>query len=239
MSRARSSVWAALALAGASPAVADSTDADIARFVPAQWKSVHIQRGDLTGDNIPDVVLLVQGTDPAKRIHNDGLGEALLDTNPRRVIVLQGLANGFRQIAASERLVPAEGNAESRCLADPLEDGGITIRNRLLKVDLNYWLSCGGYGVTQRFYTFRAERGRMRLIGFDRLNYSRASGIGDAISIDFLRGRIKRSSDMVVIGEDNGKRTKVRWSRTRPQLFWLEDVAVTTCDDPDPLPTWC
>ena len=94
---------------------------DTARFVPARWKSAMVVRGELTGDRIPDVVLLVQGTDPARRIRNENLGESVLDTNPRRLIVLQGTPAGLRQIAASDRLVPPQGNAEASCLADPLE----------------------------------------------------------------------------------------------------------------------
>lgn len=78
-----------LALASAiacQPAGAKSSSqsetGDTARFVPARWKSAMVVRGELTGDSIPDAVLVVQGTDPAKRIRNEGLGASVIDTNP-------------------------------------------------------------------------------------------------------------------------------------------------------------
>lgn len=108
-----------------------------------------------------------------------------------------------------------------------------------MKVDLNYWVSCGSYGTTRRTYTLRQEQGRVRLIGFDRLSYSRSSGLGDEVSIDYLRGRIKHTSDVVVIGDENSKPPKVRWSRMRPQVLWLEDLNVAACNDLDPQPNWC
>jgi hypothetical protein len=235
----RSGLVVALATAIAAQSSVARENDDTARFVPAHFESELVARGELTGDTIPDAVLLVQGTDPARRTRNDGLGQSLLDTNPRKLIVLQGTGSGLRQIASSDTLVPPKGNADAPCLADPLEDGQIKIERRLIKVNLNYWVSCGSYGTSQKAYTLRVEQGRVRLIGFDSLSFSRASGLGDAISTDYLRGRVKRTSDVVVIGEEAKARPKVRWSNIRPQAIWLEELNVTACDDLDRRPSWC
>lgn len=239
MNSVRPGLIAALALAIAvQPAAAREMD-DTAHFVPARFKSELVVRGELTGDAFPDAVLILQDTDPAKRIRNDGLGNELLDTNPRRLIVLQGSASGLRQIASSDRVIPPRGNTDSPCLADPLEEGHIKIERGLIKINLNYWVSCGSYGTSQKAYTLRVEQGRVRLIGFDGLSFSRASGLGDEISIDYLRGRVKRTSDVVVIGDESKARPKVRWSRIRPQVIWFEDLNVVACDELDPQPSWC
>ena len=235
--RASLALGAALAVA-LQPALARTVE-PAAAFVPRGWKSEMVVRGELTGDAIPDVVLLVQANDPARRVRNEHLGEAVLDTNPRRLIVLRGTPGGLRQIAASDRIIPPKGNAESTCLADPLEDGDIKIERGLIKINLNYWASCGSWGSSSRTYTLRVEQDRVRLIGFDRMSFSRASGLGNEISIDYLRGRVKHSSEVVVIGDETGKPPKVRWERVRPQAIYLEDLAVTRCDDLDPQPSWC
>jgi hypothetical protein len=239
MSVRRSGLVVALASAIAAQSSVARENEDTARFIPAHFEVELVVRGELTGDSIPDAVLLVQGTDPARRTRNDGLGQSLLDTNLRRLLVLQGTGSGFRQIASSDMLVPPKGNADTPCLADPLEDGQIKIERGLIKVNLNYWVSCGSYGTSQKTYTLRVEQGRVRLIGFDGLSFSRASGLGDEISIDYLRGRIKRTSDVVVIGEHAKARPKVRWSHIRPQAIWLEELNVTACDELDPQPNWC
>ena len=228
-----------LALAITSPVRAGPQDTGTAAFVPAQWKSVLTVRGELTGDSFPDAVLVVQQDDPARRIRNDGLGETILDTNPRRLIVLAGSRSGFRQIASTDRLIPPQGSTESTCLADPLEDGEVKIERGVLQATIHYWMSCGGWGVTNRKYKFRLEQGRFRLIGFDRLNFSRSSGLGDEVSTDYLRGRVKRTTDLIIIGEGTGERPKIQWSRIRPPRIFLENVAIAECDILDPSPSWC
>ena len=136
----RRAVWSAIAavLLASSPfAAAESVS------VPSGWKIVAEANGDLTGDGRADRVIIIQEQDPSKRLKHDGLGSPELDTNPRHLVVFQGTPQGYRQIAISTTLIPTEGDQESPCLADPIEDGGIEIKQGKLKVTLHYWLSCG------------------------------------------------------------------------------------------------
>jgi hypothetical protein len=131
-------VVALLAAATSGQVVAKPEPGEFAQYVPANWQLVSTVRGELTGDRFPDAALVLQQTDPARRIPNNGLGEPVLDTNPRRLIVLAGSKAGFRWIASSDRLLPPQGDADSSCLADPLEDGGVMIERRLLRVNLHF-----------------------------------------------------------------------------------------------------
>ncbi len=56
-------------------------------FIPPNWKLMGKATGDLNGDKIQDVVLVVQGTYAEFIQKNDGLGGGEFDTNPRMLII--------------------------------------------------------------------------------------------------------------------------------------------------------
>ncbi len=202
-----------LTFAGSSALAANKWEAHITKG----WRVILDATGDLTGDKKPEVVIVVEEQDKSKIIGNDRLGNPVLNTNPRRLIILTATAQGHRQVQSVEGFLPPEGDAESSCLADPLmENGGIEIKKGVLIVTLNYWLSCGSYGVTTDIYRFRQQGSRFRLIGKDTKSYSRSSGEGEEISINYLTGRKRETTGITVIEPDeNGPvaKPKTKWSR--------------------------
>jgi len=185
--------------------------------------------GDLTGDGRPETVLIVRGTDPARVIANDGLGARSLDINPRRLLVFEKTAGGFRQIAASDHAVPPSGSEETPCLADPLEDGGLSVSRRVLSLHLRIWTSCGSWGTASNVYKFRLEGDRFRLIGFDKTEFMRNTGSGEQISVNFLTLR-KKVSPYSIDGEAKGE---VRWSSIEPQRHYLDTLDIGECPQVD------
>jgi hypothetical protein len=185
--------------------------------IPKGWRVILNTLGDLTGDKKPEAVIVIEEQDKSKIINNDRLGSQTLNTNPRRLIILTPAAKGHRQIQSVEGFLPPEGDAESSCLADPLmENGGMEIKKGVLIVTLNYWLSCGSYGVTKDIFRFRQQGSRFRLIGKDTKSYSRASGEGEEISINYLTGRKRETTGITVIEPDEGgsvAKPKTTWSR--------------------------
>jgi hypothetical protein len=203
--------------------------------IAAGWKLDISASGDLTGDGVRDVAMVVRGDDPKLTIHNDRLGQSELDTNPRRLLVFAGTGSGFRQIAASDRMIPPAGDAESSCLEDPLAEGEIAIARNVLSVKLHYWLSCGSWGVTTNTFRFRLERGRFRLIGFDRMEFMRNSGEGEETSVNFLTARKSRT----LFAIDDSIPKKLRWSRIRPQRHYLDSLNLEACLQVDKTTTLC
>lgn len=228
----------ALALPGTAGAQASYPEA-----LTGGWSIAKEAQGDLTGDGIPEAVLVIRQADPALIVENDGLGEPMLDLNPRSLLVLERAGNGWRQLARADGLVPTAGNMDSPCLADPLEDGGVTVAKRILTVWLNDWLSCGSFGVTALSYKFRLEKGRFRLIGFDRLQFSRATGLGDETSINYLTGRRKDTSNATILefggGGEPAPRPEVSWRRIGRERHFLEEMDITSCEDEENTPSWC
>lgn len=211
----------------AQPVVAGVPDAAV-RFVPKGWIGEAVATGDLNGDGRADTVLIVRQNDPARRITNDGLGASLLDTNPRRLLVLADKGGRLELAASSDTLIPPAGSEDNACLADPMEEGGIAIGRGALRVSMQNWLSCGSYGVTNRSYTLRLEGKRLRLIGYDRLDFSRSSGEGERLSVNYLTGRFSKTTGLVIVG-DQPDRPKTVWRRFSSPPVHADGLSADEC----------
>lgn len=193
--------------------------------IPAGWKVEASATGDLTGDGVGDTAVVIRQTNPRRVVRNEGLGTPELDTNPRQLLIFEKTASGFRQVAAATNLIPPAGTQDSPCLEDPLADGGISIARQTLSVRFNYWLSCGSWGTAINTYKFRRLSGRFRLIGFDRTEFMRNSGLGEEVSVNFLTSR--KSTTPYAIDDSVARR--LRWSRTKPQRIYLDTFDIRAC----------
>ena len=158
-------------------------------FVPQGWKLTQQADGDLNGDGRTDKVLVLQQQDAAHWQDNPGLGAPRLNLNPRTLLVLWNTPQGYREAVRNTTLLPSENSEDTPCLADPLAEGGISIRKQVLVVDLHYWLSCGSYSVNHMRYKFRHHQGAWPLIGFDVNSGSRNSYDTEQSSYNFATGK--------------------------------------------------
>jgi hypothetical protein len=158
-------------------------------FVPKKWKIIKNEKGDLNNDKLEDIVLVIENTDKKNLIQNDGMGSALLNTNPRYLLIIfkNKTNKNYNLVAVNKKFIPSENDAESVCLSDPFgEEGGLTVEKGIVIVDLHYWLSCGSYGVTHNTYKFRFQKNQFELIGYEANSMSRSSGEEDTESINFM-----------------------------------------------------
>ena len=140
----------------AVPALAETHDA-FARWVPNGWKLISQTTGDLNRDGIDDIVLITEATNPSNFKENPALGPRILNLNPRRLIILLNSPSGLKEILSRDDLLPSENEENMGCLADPLANGGLSIERGNLAIELQMWLSCGSYGVTNEKFTFRLQ----------------------------------------------------------------------------------
>jgi hypothetical protein len=230
--------WVAGLIALTVLAVAGSTataNASISPPVPVGWQVDASATGDLNGDGTSDVAIVLRRSDPKLIVHNDGLGTAELDTNPRRLVIYFRQGSTFREVAATLRLLPSAASTESTCLADPFEDGGIAIARQVLSISLNFWMSCGGWGTSTNTYKFKREGSRFRLIGFDHMEFMRNSGEGEKFSVNFLTGRKSQTPFAI----DDSIPEKYRWSRIRPQRHYLDSLELESCPAVDDSTALC
>lgn len=113
--------------------------------------------------------------------------------------------SGYYSLAImQDSFIPEESSEENPCLADPLlQDGGVAINKGTLVIDLHDWVSCGSYWVGHATYIFRYQDGKFMLIGYDKSEYSRASGEKNSTSINFVTK--KKSSTTGDNVFENGK----------------------------------
>lgn len=193
-------------------------------FVPQNWKVLSRAQGDLNGDQQPDLALIIEDTDPKNIVKNDRLGSPQLNLNNRKLLILIKSPQGYRLVASNSTL-PSEGDQESPCLADPLgEDNSLSIKNGLVQINLHYWLSCGSWYVSNHLFTFRYQNLSFKLIGYDATDFHRASGEINAKSINFLTGKIKKTSGGSAF--ENQKTTQQEsWSKLKQKYtLTLEQI---------------
>lgn len=217
-----------LALSAAPTLAADWTDQ-----IPAGWKLIK------ASTDSKSAVLIIEQDDPANRVKNEGLGMPELNTNPRRLLFLERSAAGYRTIGSADAFLPPEGDSESPCLADPLEEGGLALKNGILTIDLHYWLSCGSYGVSRKSYKFRMHNGRYRLIGYDNLSFSRSTMEAEKSSLNYLTGKRKSVTGLRMDEEPDGKSEKTVWLKVPREIFYLDAMDRKACDDFENGPSWC
>lgn len=198
-------------------------------MIPKGWKQLHLLKGDLNKDGKADIVLIIEQNSKARRIANENrLGGAILNLNPRKLIVLFREGQGYKQVASSSRLIPSEGDAENPCLADPLANLKPEIVNGVLKIHLNYWLSCGSWYVSNYDYIFRYQNKRFELIGLDYLSFHRASGEEEKVSINFMTQKKQISSHSPKVLQDEDGRDvnpTEKWESFKaPKRYTLEEM---------------
>ena len=194
-------------------------------FVPKGWKVIYQAKGDLNKDHLPDEAIIIQNTNPKNIIKNDGMGRDTLNVNPRMLLVLIKISGNYSLLAQNTNFIPTENDIESTCLADPLQEtGAISIKNGVLILSYQYWSSCGSYGVSNVYYTFRFQNQKMELIGFQTGDYSRSSGEESTTSLNFsTRKKSETSGGNMFSDKTNKPKTvwkKFNWGR----LFTLDEM---------------
>ena len=222
----------------AAPAFAGTPDA-FAQWVPNGWKLKSHHTGDMNRDGIDDVVLVTEETDPANFKKNpEPLGPETLNLNPRRLIILLSSPNGLKEVLSRDNLLPSQNEENMACLADPLENGGLSIVRGSLVIELGTWLSCGSYGVAHETFTFRLQGTRFHLIGYDRSESSRSTGERSEFSTNYLTGKKRITTGL---NDFRDSKAKVSWKRLPAKRAFFLDEIFLYCDTADPAQkdNWC
>lgn len=182
-----------------------ATAAGAEGFAPRGWRVEAQAVGDLSGDGRADLAFVLRMNDPANVLAHDGLGDNPFDTNPRILAVALGVAGGGYRLAAQDHRLIARRDYPTQ--SDPFEQE-LAIERGSLNVTVRLFMNAGGWGAGSSSFRFRWRDDALRLVGYDRLDMQRNSGCMTRLSINYLTGRVKRSS-----GRTDLDRETVRWSR--------------------------
>lgn len=199
--------------------VPSSASADT--FVPNGWNLEKKIEGDLNGDGIPDLVLLLRKNDPKNIVTTEEDGcPALVDTNPRILAVAFGQKSTGKYVLVlqNQTLIPRNDlpppDEALVHLWDPL--GSISIVRGTLRVSLAHG-SDRDSNISKETYTFRYLKGCFQQIGYDSREID-TKGSGSETSINYLTKKEKISSH-------SGSQTHVE-SKTLPDapLLCIDEI---------------
>jgi hypothetical protein len=182
-------------------------------FVPQGWLLEAQASGDLNGDEIADLALVLRQNDPKNVIENTELGESPFNTNPRLLAVAfrSGPAGQYALQLANHTLIPRRENP-SQADAFGEESGGIAIKRGGLEVTLQLFMTAGGWDMFTATHKFRYRNGRFELVGYDRSGVHRASGKTHDVSANYITRKMKLSTGHISSDDP----AKVTW-KTLPR----------------------
>lgn len=137
----------------------------IGKLIPAGYRLFEEIRGDLNGDGIDDLALVIKATDKTKTVRDEDSGE-LWDYNHRGIMVFFKTADGYRLALENRRCFLTDNEKFDRYFVPSI---GVTIRKG------NLYVKYIQFKGDDWQYTFRYRNSEFELIGYDR-SYAGAAG---------------------------------------------------------------
>ncbi|WP_315323250.1 hypothetical protein [Fusobacterium pseudoperiodonticum] len=207
-------------------------------FVPKGWKilkdengSNFIAKGDLNKDNLEDVAIIIEKNDKKNIKKNDGFGPEELNLNPRILLVLFKEKDGTYTLAAKndKGFIKSAGDEETTALLDTLSN--ISIKNNVLKITFNYFMSAGSWSTSTEVYIFRFQNNVFELIGYESNSYMRNTGEEEGVSINFSTNKMKTTTGGNMF-EENENHPKVKWKNVEfEKKYILDEMTENTLEE--------
>lgn len=191
--------------------------ASAAGFVPAGWVAEKEVRGDLNGDGVADLLLVLRMADSKNIVSNEELGIEELDTNPQMLVVAFANPgkNDFSLAVADHQLIPRREQPNQ----EPAFEDAAIVQGKL-RVTLNLFMTMGGWYSSKTTYTFRHQDGCFRMIGYDSEALRRNTGETESVSINYLTRKAK-----VTRGTLESDKTRESWQALKSsRLYCLAEI---------------
>jgi hypothetical protein len=166
-------------------------------------KIIEQQYGDLNHDNIKDMLLIVEGTNPSLIKTSKEYGNTYSKNyNPRFLLIAFQDKKGLYTINTvnAKGFIPPQTDRDNENLCvDPF----VSISKKgILEVSFDTMMSAGGWEATSSAFLFRFQQDKFFLIGSENSSHSRASGEGSNVSINYLTSNKIITTGLVAVGEE-------------------------------------
>ena len=200
-------------------------------FIPKGWKKILTTNGDLNKDKLEDTVIVIEKEDKKNIKKNDGFGSEELNLNPRILLVLFKQKDGTYILASKndKGFIKSEGNDDNPALMDTLDD--IIIKNNVLKIVFNYFMSAGSWWTSTNVYIFRFQNNVFELIGYESNAYMRNTGEEEGTSINFSTNKAKITTGGNIFEEkENNPKDEWRYLKFEKKYI-LDEMTESTLDE--------
>ena len=200
-------------------------------FIPKGWKKILTTNGDLNKDKLEDTVIVIEKEDKKNIKKNDGFGPEELNLNPRILLVLFKQKDGTYVLASKndKGFIKSEGNDDNPALMDTLDD--IIIKNNVLKIVFNYFMSAGSWWTSTDIYIFRFQNNVFELIGYESNAYMRNTGEEEGTSINFSTNKAKITTGGNIFEEkENNPKDEWRYLKFEKKYI-LDEMTESTLDE--------
>ena len=200
-------------------------------FIPKGWKEILTTNGDLNRDKLEDTVIVIEKEDKKNIKKNDGFGPEELNLNPRILLVLFKQKDGTYILASKndKGFIKSEGNDDNPALMDTLDD--IIIKNNVLKIVFNYFMSAGSWWTSTNVYIFRFQNNVFELIGYESNAYMRNTGEEEGTSINFSTNKAKITTGGNIFEEkENNPKDEWRYLKFEKKYI-LNEMTESTLDE--------
>ena len=200
-------------------------------FIPKGWKEILTTNGDLNRDKLEDTVIVIEKEDKKNIKKNDGFGPEELNLNPRILLVLFKQKDGTYVLASKndKGFIKSEGNDDNPALMDTLDD--IIIKNNVLKIVFNYFMSAGSWWTSTNVYIFRFQNNVLELIGYESNAYMRNTGEEEGTSINFSTNKAKITTGGNIFEEkENNPKDEWRYLKFEKKYI-LDEMTESTLDE--------
>ena len=200
-------------------------------FIPKDWKEILTTNGDLNRDKLEDTIIVIEKEDKKNIKKNDGFGPEELNLNPRILLVLFKQKDGTYVLASKndKGFIKSEGNDDNPALMDTLDD--IIIKNNVLKIVFNYFMSAGSWWTSTNVYIFRLQNNVFELIGYESNAYMRNTGEEEGTSINFSTNKAKITTGGNIFEEkENNPKNEWRYVKFEKKYI-LNEMTESTLDE--------
>ena len=200
-------------------------------FIPKGWKEILTTNGDLNKDKLEDTVIVIEKEDKKNIKKNNGFGPEELNLNPRILLVLFKQKDGTYILASKndKGFIKSEGNDNNPALMDTLDD--IIIKNNVLKIVFNYFMSAGSWWTSTNVYIFRFQNNVFELIGYESNAYMRNTGEEEGTSINFSTNKAKITTGGNIFEEkENNPKDEWRYLKFEKKYI-LNEMTESTLDE--------